>query len=181
MSSEVGLAVGARMMHVHALVDAARDQTATEPAAKECNQKARNVGDEAGRRRGLGVDLRVATGTDHVRRLRSNRNHCRDDGRSRRLGHVRYEGTCRGNATDGLRVAGWGRLGRYETVRRRGLLAHLGIGFPFRWWPVAAADGALSLTDGGLQQEYAFCFASFTTDTRTRTFPTVEPNPQRTH
>lgn len=48
MSSEVGLAVGARMMHVHALVNAARDQTATEPAAKECNQKARNVGDEAG-------------------------------------------------------------------------------------------------------------------------------------
>lgn len=34
MSSEIGLAVGTRMMHVHALVNAARNQTASEPAAK---------------------------------------------------------------------------------------------------------------------------------------------------
>lgn len=48
MSSEIGLAVGARMMHVHALVDAARNQATAEPAAEERNQKARNVRDEAG-------------------------------------------------------------------------------------------------------------------------------------
>lgn len=134
MSSEIGLAVGARVMHVHALVDAARNQTAAEPATKKCNQKAGNVRDEAGRRGGLGVDLRVAAGTDHVRRLGANGNHGGDDGRPRWLGHVRHEGTSRGNATDGLCIAGWSRLGWYETVRRRGFLAHFRIGIPFRWW-----------------------------------------------
>lgn len=134
MPSEIGLAVGARMMHVHALVDATRNQATAEPATKKCNQKTRNVRNEAGRRRGLGVDFRVATGTDHVRRLGSNRNHRRDDGRPRWLGHVRHERTSRRNATDGLCVAGRSRLRRYETVRRWGFLAHLGIGFPFRRW-----------------------------------------------
>lgn len=93
---------------------------------KKCNQKAGNVRDEAGRRGGLGVDLRVAAGTDHVRRLGANGNHGGDDGRPRWLGHVRHEGTSRGNATDGLCIAGRSRLGRYETVRRRGFLAHSG-------------------------------------------------------
>lgn len=134
MSSEIGLAVGTRVMHVHALVDAARNQTAAKPAAKQRNQKAGNVRNEARRRGGLGVDLRVAAWTDHVRRLGSNRNHGGDDGRSRWLGHVRDEGTGRRNATDGLCIAGWCRLRRYETVRRWSSFAHLGIGFPFRWW-----------------------------------------------
>lgn len=131
MSSEIGLAVGTRMMYVHALVDAARNQATAEPAAKERNQKARHVRDEAGRSGGLGVDLGVAAGTDHVRCLRTNWDDGRDDGRSRWLGHVRNEGTGRRNATDGLCIAGWGRRGRNETVRWRGFLAHLGIGFPF--------------------------------------------------
>lgn len=131
MSSEIGLAVGARMMHVHALVDAARNQATAEPAAEERNQKARNVRDEAGRSGRLSVDLGVATGTDHVRRLGSYWDDGRDDGRPRWLGHVRNEGTGRRDATDGLCIAGWGRRGRNETVRWWGFLAHLGIGFPF--------------------------------------------------
>lgn len=159
------------MVHVHALVDAARNQTAAEPAAKECNQKAGNVRNEAGRCRGLGVDLRVATGTDHVRRLGSNRNHRCDDGRPLWLGYVRHEGAGRGNATDGLCIAGRSRLGRYEAVRRGGLLAHLGIGFPFRWWPMAAAaDGSLSLTVCCCKNPLSALCPSLLT--RTRTFPT---------
>lgn len=131
MSSEIGLAVWARMMHVHALVDAARNQATAEPATKERNQKARNVRDEAGRSGRLGVDLGVATGTDHVRCLGSYGDDRRDDGRPRWLGHVRNKGTGRRNATDGLRITGWGRRGRNESVRWWGFLAHLGIGFPF--------------------------------------------------
>lgn len=131
MSPEIGLAVGARMMHVHAFVDAARNQAAAEPAAEERNQKARNVRDEAGRRRGLGVDLGVAAGTDHVGRLGPNGHDGRDDGRPRWLGHVRNEGTGRWDAADGLCIAGRCRRGRNESVRWRGFLAHLGIGFPF--------------------------------------------------
>lgn len=131
MSSEIGLAVGARVMHVHALVDAARNQTAAEPAPKKRNQKARNVRNQSRRSGGLRVDLGVATRTDHVRRLGSDRDHGGDDGRSRRLGCARRERTCRRNATDGLCIAGRCRLGRDETVRRGSFLAHLGIGFPF--------------------------------------------------
>lgn len=131
MSSEIGLAVGARVMHVHALVDAARNQTAAEPAAEKCNQKARNVCDKPWRGGGLGVYLGVTARADHVRRLGSNRNDRCNYGRPRGLGHVRNEGTGRRNATDGLCIAGRSRRGRDETVRWRGFLAHLGIGFPF--------------------------------------------------
>lgn len=118
-------------MHVHALVDAARNQATAEPATKERNQKARNVRDEAGRSGRLGVDLGVATRADHVRCLGSYRHDRRDDGRPRWLGHVRNEGTSRRDATDGLCIAGRGRRGRNESVRWWGFLAHLGIGFPF--------------------------------------------------
>lgn len=131
MSSEIGLAVGARMMHIHALVDAARNQATAEPAAEKRNQKARNVGDEAGRSGGLGVDLGVTAGTDHVRRLGAHRNDGRDDGRSRWLGHIRHEGTGRRDTTDGLCIAGRRRWRRNETVRWWSFLAHFGIGFPF--------------------------------------------------
>lgn len=170
MSSEVGLAVGARMMHVHALVDAARNQATAEPAAKERNQKARNVRDEAGRSGRLRVDLGVATGTDHVRRLGSYWDDGRDDGWPRWLGHVRDEGTGRRDATDGLCIAGWGRRGRNETVRWWGFLAHLGIGFPFRRWQLLFLMVLLcpwfyckNPLSGGLQL----------TRTRTRTYSTT--------
>lgn len=130
MSSEVGLAVRARVMYVHALVDAARNQAAPKPAAKQSDQKARNISDQTGRRFGLCVNLGMAAGADHVRCLWSNRDDRCYDGRCGRLMNCGREWTSRWDPSHGLCVAGWGRCLGYEAINWRGLFFHLEI-YPF--------------------------------------------------
>lgn len=109
MPSEIGLAVRARVMNVHTLVDAARNQTATKPAAEECDQKTGNICNQTRRCCGLGIDFGMAAGTDHVSGRRSDRDDRGNDGRSIMLWNVRCEWTGRWNASHGLCVAGWSR------------------------------------------------------------------------
>lgn len=117
MPSEIGLAVGAGVMNVHTLVDAARNQTATKPAAEECDQKTGNVCNQTGRGCGLGIDFGMAARADHVRGCRSDRDDRGDDGRSILLWRVRYEWAGRWNASHRLCVAGRSRWwGHRKTV-----------------------------------------------------------------
>lgn len=69
----------------------------------------------------------MATGTDHVRWGRSNRDDCGDDGwATALLGYVRCKGTGRRYTSDGLCVTGRSRLrGHRETVRWRSLFTHI--------------------------------------------------------
>lgn len=118
MPSEIGLAVRTGVMHVHTLVDAAWNQTATKPAPKQCDQKTGNVCNKTRRGCGLGIDFGMAAGTDHVRGCRSDRDDRGNDSRSILLWNVRYEWTGGWNASDGLCVTGWSRWGWYhKTVR----------------------------------------------------------------
>lgn len=80
MSSKIGLTIGTRVVHVHALIDATWNKTASQPAAKKSNQKSGNVGNQTGGSCGLGDNLGMATGADHVRGSRSNRDDCGYDG-----------------------------------------------------------------------------------------------------
>lgn len=124
MSSEVGLAVGTRVMYIHALVDAARNQAAPKPAAKESDQKTRNISDQTGRGFGLRVNLGMAAGADHVRCLWSNRDDGGYDGRSGRLLNCGREWTGRGDPSHCLCVTGWGRRLGYESINWWGLFVH---------------------------------------------------------
>lgn len=107
--SEIGLAVRAGVMHVHTLVNTARNQTTSQPAAEKCNQKTGNVCNQTRRGCGLGIDFGVAAGTDHVRGSWSDRDDRGNDGRTILLWNVRYEWAGRRDASHGLCVAGRGR------------------------------------------------------------------------
>lgn len=93
---------------------------------KQSDQKAGNVSDKTGGSCRLGVDLGMATGTDHVRWGRPNRDDCGDDGwATALLRDVGRKGTGRRYTSDGLCVTGRSRLrGHRETVRWRSLFTH---------------------------------------------------------
>lgn len=142
MSSKVGLAVWAWVVYVHTLVDAARNQAASEPAAKKSNQKTGNIRDQTGRGCGLSIDLGMATGTNHVCCLGSDWNHCGYNRRSSRLWHVWSKWTGRWNSSYCLCVAGWCRRRWHEAIGRRGVLTHFEIYFllwKIRFSPVETA------------------------------------------
>lgn len=73
MTSKICAAIGTRMAHIHALIDAAWNQTAAQPTAEKCNQKSRHPCNDARRCGRFRVDLTAATWTDGVRRVRSKR------------------------------------------------------------------------------------------------------------
>jgi len=64
--AEVGLAGGAVVLGVHAVVHAERDQAAPHGAAQQADKQAAQIGHVGGRGLGGGVDLGAAVGADHV-------------------------------------------------------------------------------------------------------------------
>jgi len=48
VSAQVVVAVGASVVNIHAGVNAARDQTASTETSQQCDDDARDVGDDAG-------------------------------------------------------------------------------------------------------------------------------------
>lgn len=141
MSSQVGLAVRTSVMNIHTLVDATWNQTASEPAAKKCNQESGNVGNQTRRSRCLCVNFGMAAWAYHVRCLRSNRDDRSNDRRPSWLWNISRIRARRWNSAHGLCVAGWCRRRRHKAIRRRSLLTHCGNGissgtfrqYPCRW------------------------------------------------
>jgi len=79
--SEVLLAQRASVVDVHKAVDTARDQATTHEATKEANDGSKNDSQVAWLSFSHCHDLRVAVGTNHVGRVRANRDDRCDDRR----------------------------------------------------------------------------------------------------
>uniref|UniRef100_A0A6B2EJ39 Secreted protein n=1 Tax=Phlebotomus kandelakii TaxID=1109342 RepID=A0A6B2EJ39_9DIPT len=123
MTSQICLAIGACVMYIHALVNAARNQAAAQPASEECNHEATEVGDGSWLRAGLRVDLGVTCWADHVGGVGPDWHNCRHNGRGH-SGRLGREGAHRGHSADRLSIAGRSTGWRNETVgwRSRAIL-----------------------------------------------------------
>jgi hypothetical protein len=105
VSSEIGAACCARVMDVHALVDTAWNQAASEPTAESGDEKSRHVGDQAGSFVGPRVDFAAARRTDGVSRMWTEWNYSCYDVLCCEYRLLRSQWCCCVDTIDGLCVA----------------------------------------------------------------------------
>lgn len=158
MASQIRSAIRTSVVNIHAFVYTTGNQTTSQPASERrrkvkiknrkrrefdgklphhCDDESGNVSDDAWLSSDGGIDLRMAAGTNHVSRVRSDRDDCGHDvcgGRMWR--HVRTRGR---DAANGLSVARRRGLRRHESIRRGcSVLTH-----PSNYYQLQEIDGGI--------------------------------------
>lgn len=105
MSAQIRLAIGARVMHIHAVVDATRNETAAQDTSEQGNEEAGQVGDDAGLSACLSVHFGSTIWTHQMCGLPANGHHCRHNDCG--AGLCGRQWTDWLDAADRLSVAGW--------------------------------------------------------------------------